>query len=670
MKLCPKCGKQFSDDANFCPVDAGRLIDQPDGAQDAAPAESSDLLGGRFRRGERIGGGLTGEIYAATDEQEGQACIVKVVDPSVFPTPLLMQRTERELKQLERVSSPAIAKVLGHGKQGDAFWIASERVDGATPLDDIVVVNGPLDIERASKLVVAIGQALGEAARVGVIHRDLSPKNVLVAGDDAIKLINFGVPVPATDKVQGVPEYVAPELIEGRPVDQRSNIYSLGAIYYMLLTGQPPYMGDPEEVHQAHLTGTPVPPSAHIDLPANVDEVVLKALERSSSKRFMTLRQLLGEVDKAASGDGGPASTQPMGRVKDSAGKARKKNKSPMAQTMLGGFKALNEDADPAQDDTKTRQMDVEVPPEAVGPATIPDQPPAVAAQQPVIVVQQPVSAATVGGMAPAPGAAAPDAGNAVATAAAAQAASQMPAPLAGGNASPSAGNGAGAPGKDAATTLPVSAEQERAASEAAARIAEPAPQPAAVVPRSAEPAPAHSSPGASSAGKSRGKRRKRKRKSQKGKFRETMWFKKGALDEAAAEAAEAERQRAGGKSNPNLADKADSMPIDQRYEDDGTITAGDKQKFSLKTGHTSMMTAMKEDDAKSIHGDVSEDDLIGEMKGGRGKIIAMIIIGLLLLGGVVLFAMSHGGSDDKGSDENGETDKGGGDDTGDTKPE
>ena len=309
MKRCPKCQKQFSDDANFCPVDAARLVPL-EGA-----AAAADPVAARFELGPPLGGARTGQVVRATDKTTGAAAAVKVIAPAVVALPTLAQRLERELKQLERVQSAGVAKVLGSGKRGDDTWVALELVDGAVTLAEAISARGPIPADQAAHLIEVIGEALIEAAQVGVVHRDLAPKNVLLAGDE-LKLINFSLPVPPTGdgKVPGVADFVAPEQQDGKAVDQRSNLYSLGALYYYVLTGATVQLDD---------AGAVRPPSAVVGSPAAVDAVILRALDRSPTKRFLTVRQFVDEVGRIARGEAAPVA---VGR----------KPKAEVVQTLLG----------------------------------------------------------------------------------------------------------------------------------------------------------------------------------------------------------------------------------------------------------------------------------------------------------------------------------------------
>jgi serine/threonine-protein kinase len=555
MKLCPRCQKQFSDDANFCPVDAARLV----------PLESraiaADPIAAKFDLGERLGGSRTGAVHRATDKATGHPAVVKLIAPAVVALSGLAQRLERELKQLERVQSAGVAKVLASGKRGDESWLALELLEGGQTLAEAIGTRGPIRVEQAAHLVEVIGEALIEAAQVGVVHRDLAPKNVLFAGGD-IKLLNFSLPVPTSDKVPGVPEFVAPEQHDGKPVDQRSNLYSLGALYYYVLTGQ---------TIQIDAGGAIKPPSTLAPVPAPVEALILRALDRSPTRRFLTVRQFVDEVNRVGHGEViDLKSTQPVGR----AGKP----KAELVQTLLG-----------------VRAGAIVAPNAPMIPSTVGGVvAPSAAAAVHAGAVASTVSAGTAG-----PGAAMP-----------------APAPHVAPDRSPWAPPATAPPGG------PV--------------LQPPAPAPAVAAPT--VPAPAApvvaSGVGAGPANKAKAKTKAKPAEDAKGKFRETLWFKKGELDAQAAQAAADEQAVTGSDA---ASDRADSLPIDERYKDDGTLSRSDKHKYSLHTGGTMMNAAMRDPGTSAaVSNRISEDALIGEMKGGRNLVIALLVIGLVVVALVI----------------------------------
>jgi serine/threonine-protein kinase len=576
MKRCPKCGKTYPDEANFCPTDAGRLVAMTTDAV-AAGGGAPGLVGGRFELGPVIGGGHTGTVHRAVDRDPaggGAAVAVKLVAPEVLAIPQVAQRIERELKQLERVSHRGVARVIASGKHEDRVFVATELIEGARPLGELVAASGAVDAQRASDLVLAIGEALIEAAKVGVVHRDLAPKNILVTAD-SLRLINFAVPTPgaAGSRAAGIPEFVAPEVVEGKPVDQRSNIYSLAAIYYVLLTGRPPHIGDAQQVLQAHLAGTVEPPSRHAPVAADVDALIVRALERNAAKRYLTLRQFLDEVERVAHGpEGGAGTTAPFGRA--GQGKAKE-----LAQTLMG----FGGNPSHVQGEIKTKQMDVSIPPEAVRDAAAIDAAVrAASAQQPMPPVAAP----------PPQPAASPE--------------WARPAQQAG----------------------VVEQYAPQAAMAHAPTALDTPPAPGASLPAAPKVAagPAVGQASGQAAGKKKGDAAEKK--ASKGKFRETMWFKKGELDAAAAEEAAA-------TGDANAVGKADLLPIEERYADDGSINQSDADKYSLRTGATSMMPAMR-GGATGQQGSVSERELVSEMKGGRNLVIAVIVVAAILVAGVI----------------------------------
>src|SRR5580692_9615932 len=201
MKVCPNCQTKYPEDSNFCPQETCATPEGPRRLEIISEAPSVGAA--RYEMQGQIGGSRSGEVFRARDLQTGALVAYKRVTRAVLTSPAVVERSQRELKQLQRAQSP----------------------------------------RRAKKIAAQIGEALLEGQKVGVVHHDLAPKNVLVSADDQVKLINFVAPVPVTETVFGVPEYLSPEQAEGKLVDQRSNTYSLGGLLLFMLTGQPPVEG-------------------------------------------------------------------------------------------------------------------------------------------------------------------------------------------------------------------------------------------------------------------------------------------------------------------------------------------------------------------------------------------------------------------------------------------
>jgi serine/threonine protein kinase len=641
MKLCPKCQKQFSDDANFCPVDAARL--SPLEAQ----ATGGDSLAARFDLGARIGGNRTGAVHRAADKTTKQPVVVKLVAANVVGLPGVAQRLERELRQLERVQSAGVARVLASGKRnGEETWVAMELLEGAHTLAEAITSRGPIAPEQAADLIEVIGEALIEAAQVGVVHRDLAPKNVLFAGQD-VKLINFSLPVPTTDKVPGVAEFVAPEQVDGRPVDQRSNLYSLGALYYFVLTGQTVFSGSADEVHRQHQSGTIRPPSqliGGINPGSPIETVIMRALDRSPTKRFLTVRQFVDEVGRVGRGEVIELkSTIPQGS------RAAARPKAELVSTLMGVRHGSS--GEPAKP-----YVAPPIAPAIASAPTVGTGVPSVAApiaqSKPANVMQSTMIGVSSGAHD------APSQPSQPIQAPPMQAAPMQAAPM---MATPMPPKGIGSPDGSLAQAQPMPKPmQPQPAQMMQAQIvpdsapiaqqggspwaapASPVAAPIVAAPIVAAPvvaapivaAPVLAAPLVSTASPAgaAGKQKAPEPQSQKGKFRETMWFKKGDLDTQAAVAAAEERARTG---KDVAADKADSLPMDERYKDDGSISRGDKEKYSLRTGATQMMAALRAGEAPpgaSGSHKVSEDALIGEMKGGRSKVLIAIVIGVVAI--------------------------------------
>lgn len=252
-----------------------------------------------------------GELYDAKDTEGGQDVDVLLVDAAMFPSPLDMERARRELRQLQKVQNKHLVKVLDHGKHDDGrLYVVTERVR-AESLSDRVAARGRLALEEAQQLLRGIGAGLAAAQTVGIVHRDVAPQGIVIAADGTVKVRVLGVAPLVRDHIFGTAEFLSPEQAAGRPVDQRSNIYSLGCLLFYMLAGRPPFTGDTNKLIEQHKNDEAPPLGALGIQLATMDRVqalLTKAMAKNSSRRHLTLRQFLREVEGL---DGSPTASYP-----------------------------------------------------------------------------------------------------------------------------------------------------------------------------------------------------------------------------------------------------------------------------------------------------------------------------------------------------------------------
>jgi serine/threonine-protein kinase len=259
-------------------------------------------------RGE-IGTGGMGAVYLAEHRLLKRPCALKVIRPERAGDPRSLERFEHEVRATARLSDPNTVEVYDYGRAADGtFFYVMEYLHGLS-LDELVERHGPLPPGRVIYLLRQVCEALAEAHADGLVHRDLTPGNIFAARRgrryDFVKLLDFGLvqavatrPGAAPGRegtVLGTPQYMAPEQITGdRPVDRRSDLYALGGVAYTLLTGQPPFAGSTAtEVMDAQVRDPVVPPSRHrADIPADLEEVVLRCLAKDPDDRFSTAEEL------------------------------------------------------------------------------------------------------------------------------------------------------------------------------------------------------------------------------------------------------------------------------------------------------------------------------------------------------------------------------------------
>lgn len=258
---------------------------------------------GQYHLKRKLGEGGMGEIYLAQHFLLRRPCAVKVIRPDRVKDPSTEKRFEREVDTLANLTHWNIVRVFDFGRANDGtFFYVMEYLPGLD-LGRLVERYGPMPVERAVFVLRQICWALREAHQSGLIHRDVKPTNIILCERgklyDVAKLVDFGlvaeeVHLPEASKVTqegrivGTPLYMSPEQVAGNEMDGRSDLYSLGAVAYFLLTGRPPFdYPDPRKVFAAHLTEAVTPLRARNPaVPADVEAIILLCLEKKPADRF------------------------------------------------------------------------------------------------------------------------------------------------------------------------------------------------------------------------------------------------------------------------------------------------------------------------------------------------------------------------------------------------
>ena len=280
------------------------------------------LFDGRYRILQKLGSGGMANVYLAEDEELGRRVAIKILNDRHASDESFVERFRREAKNAAGLSHPNIVSVYDRGEAEGTYYIAMEYLDGRS-LKERIVGEGALSIPAAIEVTRQILRALGFAHGRGIVHRDIKPHNVLLAqdapgdGEPRFKVTDFGISrttasqMTEAGSIVGTAQYLSPEQARGAPVDQRSDIYSVGIVLYELLTGKLPFTGEtPLEIAMKHLSEIPKPPSElRPDIPADLDMVVLRALAKDPADRYESAQEMERELARVAGGGGVTAET-------------------------------------------------------------------------------------------------------------------------------------------------------------------------------------------------------------------------------------------------------------------------------------------------------------------------------------------------------------------------
>jgi len=247
------------------------------------------------------------DIYRAFDPAANRDVVLKIPDASGLGDPVQFERFQRELEVTQSLRHPTIQQGLGSGVYDRIPYMITEYVEGR-PLREILDTEAPLPPERAVDLIRKIADGIAYCHEHDVIHRDLKPENILVTAAGQPVILDFGlaltqkgrrVTYPKLSSIAGTPEYMAPEQVDGKRGDQRTDIYAVGIIFYEMLAGHPPFGGDNPMAVMAQHVYRPIPrldkeqPAVSEPLAA----VVTRCLQKKPDDRFEDMRAFLTALD-------------------------------------------------------------------------------------------------------------------------------------------------------------------------------------------------------------------------------------------------------------------------------------------------------------------------------------------------------------------------------------
>ena len=278
------------------------------------------VLAGRYRLKRLIAKGGMAEVWEAVDDILGRPVAVKILHPHLAADESFRERFRREAIAAARLAHPNVVATFDTGTDEGITFIVMELVEGST-LRQILNESGPMAPARIVHVGAQVADALHYAHRAGVVHRDVKPANILICPDGRVKVADFGIakaveesepdrPTPSealtgTGSIIGTAQYLAPEQVDGRAVDGRTDVYALGVVLYEAVCGRPPFTGDTDmAVALKHITTNPAPPGAvRAGVPRALEEIVLRAMAKAPEHRYQSadeLRSALLSVDLRA----------------------------------------------------------------------------------------------------------------------------------------------------------------------------------------------------------------------------------------------------------------------------------------------------------------------------------------------------------------------------------
>ncbi|MDH7511529.1 MAG: protein kinase [Clostridiales bacterium] len=311
---CPKCFSENLDTQHFCGECGTRLIRSDEGAE----SHSETLLlpgleltpgatfAGRYQIIEELGKGGMGTVYRALDKKLGEEIALKLIRPEAASDRVTLERFRTELKAARQIVHKNVARMFDLNEEKGIPYITMEYVKGEN-LRRLIKKVGRLSPEQAVPIARQVCQGLAEAHRLGVLHRDLKPQNIMIDEEGKARIMDFGLArflksdgTTETGVVIGTPAYISPERVEGQEADGRSDLYSLGIVLYEMVAGRTPFESESGlSLALKHVIETPKDPrEINADIPEALSRIILKCLEKNKEIRYQSAEELIADLDQ------------------------------------------------------------------------------------------------------------------------------------------------------------------------------------------------------------------------------------------------------------------------------------------------------------------------------------------------------------------------------------